>query len=165
MSVLSLYIPVISNSVSETYIKTMFKNKNIGTVLRVDFVKNIEKNRREAFIHFDEWFDNEESKLLKEDILNPDTKTQFKFNHTDKFWPLLVNKNPHKRINNPKYLVLDTSEVKNSYKKTLTVCIDNIENNYKSKAGSNTKIKVPKKTLQTNTSYATAASSNVVSLP
>tara|TARA_B100000424_G_C22841710_1_gene449177 strand:+ start:412 stop:888 length:477 start_codon:yes stop_codon:yes gene_type:complete len=155
MSVLSLYVPVISDSVSEAYVKKMFKNKNIGTILRVDFVKNIEKNRREAFIHFDEWFDSEESKLLKEDILNPDTKTQFKFNDTGKFWPLLVNKNPHKRVNNPKYQVLDSSEVKNSYKKTLVIQIDKVDNN-------NTKTKVPKKMEPTNVSYATVTSSNVV---
>ena len=38
-SVLSLYIPIISESTSETYIKKMFASKNIGKVLRVDFVK------------------------------------------------------------------------------------------------------------------------------
>lgn len=157
MSVLSLYIPVISDSVSEAYVKKMFKNKNIGTILRVDFVKNIEKNRREAFIHFDEWFDSEESKLLKEDILNPDTKTQFKFNDTGKFWPLLVNKNPHKRVNNPKYQVLDNSEVKNSYKKTLVIKVDKVD-----KVDKNAKTKVAKKMEPNNVSYASVTSSNVV---
>ena len=135
----------------------MFKNKNIGTILRVDFVKNIEKNRREAFIHFDEWFDSEESKLLKQDILDPNTKTQFKFNDTGKFWPLLVNKNPHKRVDNPKYQVLDNSEVKNSYKKTLVIKVDQLD-----KIDKNTKTKVPKKMESSNVSYATVTSSNVV---
>tara|TARA_B100000035_G_C20844329_1_gene484486 strand:- start:52 stop:534 length:483 start_codon:yes stop_codon:yes gene_type:complete len=157
MSVLSLYVPVISDSVSEAYVKKMFKNKNIGTILRVDFVKNIEKNRREAFIHFDEWFDSEESKLLKQDILDPNTKTQFKFNDTGKFWPLLVNKNPHKRVDNPKYQVLDNSEVKNSYKKTLVIKVDQLD-----KIDKNTKTKVPKKMESSNVSYATVTSSNVV---
>ena len=44
MSVLSLYIPVIQKHISEAYIKRQFLDHNIGKVLRVDFVKNIEKN-------------------------------------------------------------------------------------------------------------------------
>ena len=56
-SILSLYVPIISNSTSEAYIKKMFNIKKIGKIMRVDFVKNIAKNRREAFIHFEEWYD------------------------------------------------------------------------------------------------------------
>ena len=52
----------------------MFAKKNIGKIAHVDFVKNIAKNRREAFLHFEEWFNNEEANNLKEDILNKDTK-------------------------------------------------------------------------------------------
>lgn len=115
-SVLSLYIPIISESTSETYIKKMFASKNIGKVLRVDFVKNKAKNRNEAFVHFDEWFDNDESKKLKADILNPESKTRFKYSHGDKFWPLLVNKNAHNKVTNPNYEILKTGDVTNVYK-------------------------------------------------
>ena len=94
-SVLSLYIPVISKTTSEAYIKKMFTSNKIGKIMRVDFVFNKAKNRNEAFIHFDEWFNTTESMALKEDILNPDTKTRFKYNESNKFWPLLVNKNAH----------------------------------------------------------------------
>lgn len=114
-SVLSLYIPIISDSTSETYIKKMFASKNIGKVLRVDFVKNKAKNRREAFIHFDEWFDSEESKKLKDDILNPESKTRFKYSNGDKFWPLLVNKNAHNRVANPNYEVLKKEDITTVY--------------------------------------------------
>ena len=34
---------------------------------------------QEAFIHFEEWFDNEESKKLRNDILDPNSKTRFKY--------------------------------------------------------------------------------------
>jgi len=119
MSVLSLYIPVITDAASEQFIKKMFKTNNIGTILRVDFVKNKEKNRREAFIHFDEWFTTDESKTLQEDILNPDTRTRFKYTKSGKFWPLLVNKNPHKRVNNPKYEILTDADIKNEYTNVL----------------------------------------------
>ena len=121
MSVLSLYIPIIAESISEEYIKKMFKTYNIGIILRVDFVKNLVKNRREAFLHFDEWYNSEESKKMKEDILNPNTKTRFIYNEAGKFWPLLINKNAHKRVDNPNYEVLNKSEIKTAYKTSLTL--------------------------------------------
>ena len=117
-SVLSLYIPIISEQTSEDYIKATFSKKNIGKILRVDFVVNIKKNRREAFIHFDEWFDNEECKKLKDDILDPNTKTKL-YHTNDRFWPLLINRNAHKRSNNPDYKIINTNEVK-------TICVNSL---------------------------------------
>ena len=115
----SLYIPVISVFMTENYIKKVFKDKNIGKVLKVEFVKNLEKNRYEAFIHSDDWFDTNESNNLKKDILDSTTKTKFVYNDNNKYWPLLVNKNPHKRIHNPKYKMLKSNEVKNVYANSL----------------------------------------------
>jgi hypothetical protein len=120
MSVLSLYIPIVSEKCSENYMKTVFVEKKIGKIMRVDFVENIIKKRREAFIHFDEWFDTDESNALKDDILNLDTKT--KLYYTEKrFWPILVNKNAHKRINNPNYKILDNDKIKNEFVKSLNI--------------------------------------------
>merc|ERR1712137_462923 len=99
MSVRSLYIPIIADNTSEDYIKTIFQKKNIGKVLRVDFVHNIPKNRREAFIHFDEWFDSVECNDFKSDILNPEVKAKL-YHTSERFWPILVNKNAHKRNDN-----------------------------------------------------------------
>lgn len=110
-SVLSLYIPIIQEKTSEEYIKTTFTRKNIGKILRVDFVMNVKKNRREAFIHFDEWYENEECKKLKDDIMDPTTKTKM-YHTNDRFWPILVNKNAHKRIDNPDYMIINNNEVK-----------------------------------------------------
>jgi len=115
MSVLSLYIPIIDAETSEHYIIKMFQEHNIGKVMRVDFVKNTVKNRREAFLHFDEWFDNDASKALREDILDPNTKSRLVYIGT-KYWPLLVNKNAHSRVPNPNYEVLKTQEVKSEFK-------------------------------------------------
>ena len=125
---LSLYVPIISDSTSEAYIKKMFANKNIGKIARVDFVKNIAKNRREAFLHFEEWYTNEEAIKLKEDILNNDTKTRFKYSNSEKFWPLLVNKNPNKKEANPNYVILDNTEIKNVYKVSLNLSNKNNNN-------------------------------------
>ena len=127
MSVLSLYIPIINNT-SEDYIIKMFELHNIGIVMRVDFVFNKTKKRREAFVHFDEWFTSDESKQLQEDILDPNTKTQFKY-CGEKFWPLLVNKNAHTRVDNPNYEILNRTEVKNIFKTSLL-----IPTSYKQKA-------------------------------
>jgi hypothetical protein len=115
MSVLSLYIPIIDAETSEQYIIKMFQEHNIGKVMRVDFVKNTVKNRREAFLHFDEWFDNDVSKALREDILDPNTKSRLVYTGA-KFWPLLINKNAHSRVPNPNYEVLKTQEVKSEFK-------------------------------------------------
>lgn len=119
-TMLSLYIPVVQNHITEAYIKRQFTDNNIGKVMRVDFVKNLQKNRREAFVHFDEWFDNETSRALQEDIKNPDTKTRFVYHHT-KFFPLLVNKNAHRRINNPAYEVIKTEDVKSCTKLLVSI--------------------------------------------
>ena len=120
---LSLYIPVVQDHITEAYIKHQFFHHNIGKVMRVDFVKNVVKNRREAFIHFDEWFDNETSRTLQEDIKNPNTKTRFVYHHT-KFFPLLVNKNAHRRINNPAYEVMKTEDIKLNTKLLVSIPMD-----------------------------------------
>tara|TARA_X000000368_G_scaffold417606_1_gene414485 strand:+ start:2624 stop:3079 length:456 start_codon:yes stop_codon:yes gene_type:complete len=151
MSVLSLYIPIISENITETFITKVFSDKNIGKILRVDFVHNNVKNRREAFIHFDEWFNSNESSSLKEDILNPDTKTQFVYGVSNKFWPLLVNKNAHKRNNNPNYTVLKSDDIKTDFKVSL-----NIETNKSFNPLKSDKSKKTKKEEKTYASVITA---------
>jgi len=163
MSVLSLYIPIISSNISEQYIKKMFKSHNIGQILKVDFVKNIEKNRREAFIHFDEWFENDESKKLKEDIQNPDTKTRFKYTDSGKYWPLLVNKNAHTRINNPKYEMLSSEDVNTEYKVSLNIK-SNSYNSNSSLENPVPQLKIISKKQKQET-YASKTALNIESLP
>ena len=117
---LSLYIPVVQDHITEAYVKRQFADHNIGKVMRVDFVKNIPKNRREAFVHFDEWFDNETSRALQEDVKNPTTKTRFVYQHK-KFFPLLINKNAHRRVNNPAYEVIKTEDMKSSTRLLISI--------------------------------------------
>ena len=130
MSLLSLYLPIISANVSETYIIKMFDMQKIGKVKRVDFVKNKAKARCEAFVHFSEWYTTPESILLHSDIINPITKTKFLYNNTAKFWPLLINKNPFKKIaNNEQYEILKKEDVLVSYKSTLNIQNQNQNHN------------------------------------
>jgi hypothetical protein len=121
MSQLSLYIPIISESISEAYIKKMFLMNNIGKIKRVDFVKNKNKNRREAFIHFIEWFDTDEAKEIKKDILDSSSKTKFKYGPSSNYWPLLVNINANRKINNPKYETLSKEEILKTQKQVLNL--------------------------------------------
>ncbi len=88
----SLYIPHINN-VDEKYIIRAFQAMLIGNVSRVDFVINRAKQRREAFVHFAQWYDTDESHKLLKDIINPDTQTRLYYRGSN-YWPLLVNKNP-----------------------------------------------------------------------
>ena len=153
MSVLSLYIPVIGENVSESYMKKMFDTHKIGKVMRVDFVKNIGKNRREAFVHFDEWFNTDESKQLQEDVLNPDKQARFVY-YNKKFWPLLVNKNSHRRVKNPNYEVLNKNDVKIVYKTSLKLIKPE-------KTDSSSDGKKPRIMVEVET-YADKVSSNLV---
>lgn len=91
----SLYIPHINN-IDEKYIIRAFQTMHIGDVSRVDFVINRVKQRREAFVHFAQWYDTDESIKLRKDIINPDTQTRF-IHRANNYWPLLINKNPTTR--------------------------------------------------------------------
>ena len=52
-----------------------------------------------------------------------DTKT--KLYHTDKrFWPILVNKNPHKRVNNSNYTIIKNNEVKVEFANSLKILVE-----------------------------------------
>lgn len=100
---MSLYIPVIQQTISDAFVKKVFTEKNIGEVSRVDFVYNKQKNRHEAFVHFNHWFDTDTANQLKTSIL--DNKIKSKIYYSDKnFWPILINKNPYTKTFNPKYI-------------------------------------------------------------
>jgi hypothetical protein len=111
--VLSLYIPSgIMSYHTEEYITKQFIDHKIGKVMRVDFVKNLNKgDRREAFVHFDNWFDTEASIALQENVKNIEVKSRFVY-QGNKFWPLLMNKNAHRRVTNPAYEVIKTDDMK-----------------------------------------------------
>ena len=119
---LSIYIPIISNTTSKNFIIKQFLEHNIGKIKKIDFVLNLKKNRSEAFIHFHEWFNNDKSISLNNDIKNNNTKTRFIYNEkTKQYWPLLINKNPNKMIKNNDYKILSESEINTIYNKYLNI--------------------------------------------
>ena len=92
----SLYIPVINANVTEEYIAKCFHEHNIGKVERVDFVVNKAKLRREAFVHFSEWYTRDATNQLKAQLeisVSTGQNCRFMYNGSN-YWPLLVNKKP-----------------------------------------------------------------------
>lgn len=92
----SIYIPLIGQDVNETYVVSAFHSGGIGKVSHVDFVINKQKMRREAFVHFEEWYDTDEANAIKGQLeIGKETGQNTRFKHSKlKYWPLLVNKNP-----------------------------------------------------------------------
>ena len=91
----SIYIPRISVSYDEDYIKSAFKNLDIGLVTRVDFATNDNGFFRKAFIHVGEYFDS----MLANDIRNAhmDEKSfnlYADFVNKSVYWILLKNHKP-----------------------------------------------------------------------
>ncbi len=68
--VASLYIPIIKPDITDEFIQKCFHEHNIGKVSHVDFVFNKQKSRREAFVHFSEWYDTEIANKLKHKLEN-----------------------------------------------------------------------------------------------
>jgi hypothetical protein len=92
----SLYIPIVNSETTDEYIGKCFNEKNIGKVSRVDFVFNKEKQRREAFVHFSEWFNTDQANRLKTELetnIANGKKCRFIYNK-NMYWPILINKNP-----------------------------------------------------------------------
>ena len=137
----SLYIPIISKNITESYVKQQFFQHKIGCVKNVDFVFNNQKNRREAFIHFKVWFDNKKAKELLVDIKNEKTKTQFVY-YNNKFWPLLINKSSRDSKN--ENYVIEKKETKKDKEE------DEVKNQLKEKL-KETKEKSNEELMETNT--------------
>lgn len=109
---LSLYVPVLSDDyLTEEFMKSIFLKKELGIVDHVDFVKNLEKNRNEAFIHFSKWFDTDKVKNFQKDVKDKNIKTKVYYTE-NKFIPVLENTNPNKEGENPKYIPVKTQEIK-----------------------------------------------------
>ena len=99
---MSIYIPRMSISTTEENVKDVFHNSNIGKVKRVDFTTINKKdgfyeanvgsdaNVKTAFVHFDQYYDNDKANKLIEKLKNDDTQKLYvaKF----KYWLLLKAK-------------------------------------------------------------------------
>lgn len=94
---LSLCIPrVVSEWANKDLIITKFQTLNIGVVKRVDFVEKTSANHVKyytAFIHFEQWEDNQATRNIQYKILNEENSARLVYDEPW-YWILLKNNNP-----------------------------------------------------------------------
>ena len=102
----SVYIPRVFKGISQEQIRGTFYGQSIGKVGRVDLLKVYnEKNTwvyNKAFVHFDEWFVNDNANNLRNSIESGNGKAQIVY-EVDRFWMLLPNASktiPTEELNN-----------------------------------------------------------------
>ena len=65
---MSLCIPRILSNITKEYIHDIFNKLNIGTIHRIDIVRNKNLSNK-AFIHFSKWNNGENADIVKERLL------------------------------------------------------------------------------------------------
>jgi len=94
---LSLCIPrVVSEWANKDLITNKFQSLNIGTIKRVDFVEKSSANGIKyymAFLHFEQWEDNQATRNIQNKILNEETSARLVYDEPW-YWILLKNNNP-----------------------------------------------------------------------
>lgn len=109
---MSLYIPRVFENISEDRIKQVFDTHLLGKVSHVDFIlqHNGKQPYKSAYIHFDEWYDNDASRDFQARILTPDEKVHLTY---DKTWYWIVLKNTaQKKQPGDRQLCIDVSGLK-----------------------------------------------------
>ena len=89
---LSLYIPRVFGTVTEEFINIYFAEKNIGKVKKIDFIK-MEKDGKKfnsVYIHFEEWFENENVLAFQKEIYGPNKQIKLLYNNPW-YWIVLEN--------------------------------------------------------------------------
>ena len=89
---LSLYIPVIDEKIDQAFITGIFENLQIGEISRIDFVYSL-VGKKQAFIHFNKWYDNSKVHELQKKIMSPSANARIIYDKP-KFWPILQNRTP-----------------------------------------------------------------------
>jgi len=89
---LSLYIPVIDEKIDQAFITGIFENLKIGEISRIDFVYSL-VGKKQAFIHFNKWYDNSKVHELQKKIMSPSANARIIYDKP-KFWPILQNRTP-----------------------------------------------------------------------
>jgi len=96
----SLCIPRVFLNISESRIRNIFKELNLGVIERVDIVKKTTEkgeNFNRVFIHFQRWFTNENANTAKERLLNG---KEIKIIYDDPwFWKVSAYRGTTKKVN------------------------------------------------------------------
>ena len=109
---LSLYIPRVFENISEDRIKKVFDTHLLGNVSKVDFIlqHNGKQPYKSAYIHFEEWYNNDTSRDFQARIRTPDEKVHLTY---DKTWYWIVLENTaQKRNPGDRQIRIDVSGLK-----------------------------------------------------
>jgi hypothetical protein len=85
----SIYIPQVHCTITEEDLKHIFNELNLGNISRVDLVSK-NNNMQMAFVHFEEWYNNDIAKNLL-DTINDPTQTATVVYNDPYYWTLLPN--------------------------------------------------------------------------
>ena len=139
----SMYIPRMSASVTEDYVKNVIENSFIGKVSRVDFTpidkrpgfsENFNSSVKSAFIHFEYHYHNEKSVEIIEHLSEGGShrlylNNIYKANGLQEYWILLKASNPvqetmmnnHQIVDNCRFLEDKIEEQEQTIKKMTEV--------------------------------------------
>jgi hypothetical protein len=121
----SLYIPHVYTNYDKDFIINVFKNLDIGQVKYVDFVLKFGKDGKEyyaAYIHFENWFENETALNFQERVLNPNKEARLIY-EDPWYWIVLENKS-QRPVSGERKRRIDLSEFLNqleTIKETLDI--------------------------------------------
>ena len=92
---ISICIQYVYPNIKEDTIRNTFESLNIGEISRIDIKGKLDRDNRNynlVFIHFNEWFDNEEANETKDALI---TGKEIKIYYTDKwFWKITMARKP-----------------------------------------------------------------------
>ena len=105
---LSLYIPFIRDNVSLETFQNSFHTMNIGKVSSVDFVLNGKNPLREAFVHFEVFYDTQEAYDFQTNLVR---EQKMKFWYEDNcFWSISENFSKKKAMVGGRRIKLDLGD-------------------------------------------------------
>ena len=105
---LSLYIPFIRDNVTLITFQETFHTNNIGKVSSVDFVMNAKNPLREAFVHFEVFYDTQEAYDFQTNLIR---EQKMKIWYEDKcFWSISENFSKKKALVGGRRIKLDLSD-------------------------------------------------------
>jgi hypothetical protein len=92
---ISICIQYVYPNIKEETIREVFEELNLGEISRIDIKNKVDrenKNYNLVFIHFHEWFDNEEANETKDALSKG---KEIKIYYTDKwFWKITLARKP-----------------------------------------------------------------------
>ena len=109
---ISLYLPCVFSKYDDKYVRNAFKH--IGDISNIDFVSKMNDRGNyynSVYIHFNSWYNNVESYVLYNDVINE--HVQARVYHDGDKWYWIVLQNTAKKVNSGnRRQMIDLSDMK-----------------------------------------------------